>query len=96
MSSFQAHCQESLRLFGKPYQEVHRWLDEFMGTEKYGMRHRKLRHHLEGIKQVRELFGEESGEVARRHIISDLQEEGWTEDDPFPRDQADYLEIGLF
>jgi len=45
---------------------------------------------------VVKLFGEEAGEVARRHIISDLKEEGWTEDDPFPKDQADYVAIGLF
>ncbi|MBT3368239.1 MAG: hypothetical protein HN416_13885 [Nitrospina sp.] len=96
MSSFQTHCQESIRIFGKPYEGVHRWLDEFMGTEGYGMRHRKLRHHLEGIKQVRELFGGEAGEVARRHIISDLKEEGWTEDDHFPENQKDYVVMGLF
>jgi len=52
MRSFQVHCQESVRLFGKPYEEVHRWLDEFMGTDEYGMRHRKLRHHLEGNRKV--------------------------------------------
>ena len=96
MSSFKDHCQESVRLFGKPYEEVHNWLDEFMGTQEYGMRHRKLRHHLEGVGRVVELFGKEAGEVARRHIISDLQEEGWTEADHFPKDQADYLEMGLF
>lgn len=96
MSSFQAHCRESVRLFGKPYQEVHRWLDEFMGTEAYGMRHRKVRHHLAGIREVVELFGEEAGKVARQHIMSDLKEEGWTEDDSFPKDQGDYVKMGLF
>ena len=96
MSTFEEHCQESVRLFGKPYEEVHRWLDEFMGTERYGMRHRKLRHHLEGIRVVVELFGEGAGEAARQHIISDLKEEGWTETDPFPTDRKDYVEMGLF
>ena len=96
MSTFEEHRQESIRLFGKPYEAVHRWLDEFMGTERYGMRHRKLRHHQEGIQRVIGLFGEEAGEVARQHIISDLQEEGWTETDPFPRGQKDYVEMGLF
>lgn len=95
MSSFQTKCLESLRLFEKPYKEVHRSLDEFMGSQEYGMRHRKLRRHLEGIRQVIDLFGEEAGKVARQHIISDLKEEGWTEDAPFPRDQEDYVAIGL-
>jgi len=96
MSSFEAHCQESIRLFGKPYGEVHRWLDEFMGTEEYRMRHRKVRHHQAGINQVSKLFGAEAGKVARQHIISDLKEEGWTESDPFPKDQEDYVKMGLF
>ena len=43
-----------------------------------------------------ELFGEEAGKVARQHIISDLKEEGWTENDPFPRDERDYVDMGLF
>ena len=96
LSTFEAHCQESIELFGKPFERVHKWLDEFMGTEEYGMRHRNLRHHLEGVKRVIEFFGEEAGEVARQHIISDLKEEGWTEADRFPRDREDYVEMGLF
>ena len=56
MSTFEQHCRESAKLFGKSYDEVHEWLDEFKGTEKYGMRHRKVRHHQEGIKRVVELL----------------------------------------
>ena len=54
------HMEESIRLFGKPYEEVHRWLDEFARSEEYGMRHRKVRHHLEGLRQVEQLFGKEA------------------------------------
>lgn len=60
------------------------------------MRHRKKRHHEEGIRQVVELFGEMAGKVARQHIISDLKEEGWTEQDHFPVDERDYVKMGLF
>jgi hypothetical protein len=38
-----------MRLFDKPYEEVHRWLDEFDGSERYGFRHRKVHHHEAGI-----------------------------------------------
>jgi hypothetical protein len=96
MSTFEDHCQQSLVLFGKPYQEIHLWLDEFQGTEKYHMRHRRVRHHEAGIKQAISLFGDEAGPVARLHIISDLKEEGWTEADPFPRDENHYVKMGLF
>ena len=29
MAKFEDHCAETIKLFGKPYEEVHRWLDEF-------------------------------------------------------------------
>ncbi len=96
MSTFEEHCKESTVLFGKPYEEVHQWLDEFQGTEKYRMRHRRVRHHEAGIRQAIEIFGEECGPVAKQHIISDLKEEGWTDRDPFPRDEEHYLKMGLF
>jgi hypothetical protein len=85
-----------MRLFGRRHEEVHRWLDEFMGTERYGMRHRRVRHHEEGIGRVIELFEEEAGRAARQHIIRDLKEEGWTENDPFPQNQEHYVKMGLF
>ncbi len=31
MFSLQAHFRESVRLFGKPYEEVHNWFDEVHG-----------------------------------------------------------------
>jgi hypothetical protein len=96
MSTFENHCKESINLFGQPFEEVHRWLDEFQGTPEYKMRHRKKRHHEGGIKQAIDLFGETAGKVARQHIISDLKEEGWTEKDHFPVDEADYVKMGLF
>jgi hypothetical protein len=33
MAKFEAHCAESIRLFGQPYAEVHRWLDAFAGSQ---------------------------------------------------------------
>ena len=35
MSTFDQHCHESMLRFGQPFEEVHRWLDEFQGTPKY-------------------------------------------------------------
>lgn len=96
MSSFVDHCAESVRLFGAPFEEVHRWLDEFAGTPRYGMRHRRVRHHEFGIREAVCLFGNEAGAVARQHIISDLKEEGWTERDLFPADEEHYVKMGLF
>jgi hypothetical protein len=90
------HMAESLTLFGAPFEEVHRWLDEFAGTPLCRMRHRQKRHHLKGIEEVRARWGDLAAAVARQHIISDLKLEGWTEIDRLPKDEADYVRMGLF
>ncbi len=90
------HIQETIRLFGQAFTEVHQWLDEFAGTPECRMRHRQKRHHLKGIEEVRTKWGDIAADVARQHIISDLKMEGWTEKDHFPKDEADYVKMGLF
>jgi hypothetical protein len=96
MPSFEIHCNESVKIFGKAFEEVHLWLDELAGKPPYGMRHRKVRHHQKGIEEAVRLFGSEAGEAARLHIIMDLKEEGWKENDPFPVDETHYKTLGLF
>ena len=93
---FEEHCKESEALFGAPFAEVHRWLDEFAFKEPYGLRHRHLRHHEAGIQEAVRLFGEAAGPVARQHMISDMKQEGWTENDEFPKDRDHYFKIGLW
>jgi hypothetical protein len=96
MAAFEHHCEQSRAAFGQPFEEVHQWLDEFAGSLEYGFRHRRKRHHEDGIRQVITLFGAEAGKAARLHIITDLKEEGWSKGDPFPRDEADYVNLGLY
>ena len=96
MATFEQHCAEAMQTYGKPYAEVHLWLDEFAGKQPYGMRHRKKRHHLAGIEDARNLWGNEAAEAARQHIITDLKLEGWRESDPFPKDEDHHKRMGLF
>jgi len=96
MPSFEQHCAESVDLCGKPCEEVHRWLDEFAFRPPYGLHHRRLRHHRAGIEEVRRRWGDEAAAAARQHIISDLKMEGWTDEQPFPKDEQDYVRMGLF
>lgn len=96
MPSLKEHCVESIRLFGKPYAEVHLWLDEFAESRECGMRHRCKRHHKAGLQDVRRIFGEDAVKAARQHIISDLKMEGWAENDTFPKDERHYKKMGLF
>jgi hypothetical protein len=93
---FEEHCIESIKLFGRPYEEVHRWLDEFAGKPGIGMKHRRFRHHAAGMLEAGRLFGSDAVPAARRHIISDLMMEGWTEDNRFPLNEEDYVRMGLF
>jgi hypothetical protein len=90
------HCLECLQKLGKPFKEVHIWLDEFAGSKQYGMKHRHLRHHSAGIIEVRKKFGIDAAEAARLHIISDLKMEGWQEGDAFPMNESHYKKIRLF
>jgi hypothetical protein len=94
--TFEQHCLESLKLFGCMFEEVHLWLDEYAGSSEYGCRHRKKRHHEEGIMQATILFEPLAGAAARQHIISDLKMEGWKETDPFPKNESDYVRMGFF
>ena len=97
MAAFEQHCAQAIHEFGKPFAEVHRWLDEFAGKPPNGMKHRKKRHHLAGIEEVRKLWGAEAAAAARQHIITDLELEGWKENrDPFPKDEEHYRRLGLF
>lgn len=89
------HEQASIRVFGQPYTEVHLFLDEYFTT--LGARHRRVRHHLQGIEEVRRRWGVDAASVARLHIIDDLKGEGWAEEkDRIPVDEADYVKMGLF
>lgn len=96
MPRFEDHCRQALATFGRDWFEVHRWLDEYAGSTEYGFRHRRVRHHEAGIRELAERLGPEAADAARQHIIADLREEGWTEQNHFPRDAADYNRMGLF
>lgn len=95
MPSFKEHCDQSERTFGLPYEEVHRWLDEFAGRHPYGMKHQHLRHHTQGIEEARRLFGNEGARAARQHIEAELAENGWAQGDPFPRSAEHFRALGL-
>ena len=94
--NLEEHESQALKTFGKPWTEVHKWLDEFAFTPQYGMRHRRVRHHRAGVEEARKLFGDEGADAALQHIKSDLHEEGWREGHPFPWDEKSYVSMGLF
>jgi len=96
MATFEKHCEAAKVKFGKSYEEIHKWLDEFSGVEPYRSRHRRVRHHEHGIREAVDIFGEYAAEIARQHIVIDLTEEGWKKNDHFPMDEQDYVKMGLW
>lgn len=69
MASFDEHCQDCIKALGEPYENVHRWLDAFFPV--YGFDHRPERHHDEGIKEVRQIWGDGAARAAEIHILKD-------------------------
>lgn len=96
MASFEAHCEQCVKEMGEAFPEVHLWLDTFFGQEPYGTRHRHLRHHLEGIAEVRRKWGDKAAIAAEIHIRQDLESEGWPSDAPIPADGRAYKKAGLW
>jgi len=69
MSSFEVHCEDCVRELGKPYADVHNWLDELW--EVLGAEHRDIRHNVLGVEKVREMWGDEAARAAEIHIEAD-------------------------
>jgi len=64
------HEKQSVEVFGKPWTEVHLFLDKFSPMFR-GADHRRVLHTAEGVREVVRRFGEESRAVAELHIKED-------------------------
>lgn len=69
MPSFERHCQDCINALGEPFEEVHLWLDEYF--DQMGPKHRVVRHHEEGIREVEEMWGKSAAKAAEIHIKAD-------------------------
>jgi len=45
MPSFAQHCAETTAALGEPFENMHRWLDEFAGKPPTLDCHRSRKHH---------------------------------------------------
>ena len=77
------HEENCLKNFGKPFSEVHRYLDHYF--REYHIAHRRLLHHRLGIEMIVKLFGEVARKAAEQHIIDDfgLIPHSWIEHDEY-------------
>ena len=60
-------CEDAL---GKPYTEVHDFLDQY--SERFPREQRKVYHHRQGLARVAERFGAEAAKAARIHVVEDV------------------------
>jgi hypothetical protein len=65
------HKRDCLQWLGEDFENVHLWLDEYMATA--GAKHRRFRHHREGIAQARTLFGPRADLAATIHVLRDCR-----------------------
>lgn len=66
------HEQRCIEFFGKPFTEVHRFLDQF--ANKVGLhKHRQYLHNPEGVEKVVSRFGEEARCPALLHLYDDYE-----------------------
>lgn len=72
MSTFKEHCDDCKKELGDDYAYVHKWLDAFFEKLGYDEKHRDIRHHEEGIEEVRKMWGDKAAEAARIHIKADF------------------------
>lgn len=93
---YEDHCTEAFLVLENRYEEINKWLDEFANKPGIGLKHRRYRHHLAGISEIKKLYGKDASKAAMLHIISDLKEEGWKPTDHFPVDEKDYVSMGFY
>ena len=74
-------CRQEL---GKPFFEIHEFIDQY-AQDFGGFAHRRLLHHRLGVKLVLERFGDEAAGAAELHIKQDTN-------GVVPEDWADYGE----
>ena len=71
MAPLRQHMEDCRVFLGSAYEEVNRWMDELFATA--GAEHRRYRHHTEGIREARKLFGEDGARAAIVHILRDCR-----------------------
>ena len=76
MARIETHCEDCIRLLGKSFIEVHKWLDFY--AKKYNPHvyleyHRRFRHTDEALSAQFENWSEEQQMAAKIHIVRDYE-----------------------
>ena len=70
MASLERHKLDCVDALGESFQEVHEWLDALFSL--FGPMHRKVRHHKEGIAEIKARYGERAAIAAEDSYLKGL------------------------
>ena len=65
------HEKSAMAKFGKPFSEVHAFLDQFFPD--FGPSHRRIFHHQRGVDLMVAKLGPDARAVAEQHILDDIR-----------------------
>lgn len=74
MATREVHERDCVDILGKPFTEVHKWLDEYVKQYPVTIfedQHRKFRHNKNGVEEVRKMWGCVAASAAILHIVRD-------------------------
>jgi len=57
-------------VFGKEYENVHRWMDDW-GWQHLGFLHRIYRHDARAIEEIRRMWGDDAAKAGELHLWLD-------------------------
>lgn len=72
MASHEIHYLDCVNKLGRPFPEVHEFLDSH--HKEFGHRHRRVLHNTHGVEMVRWYWGDEAAKAAEIHILRDIGE----------------------
>ena len=71
MADRKTHCNDCVEALGEDFDRVHAWLDGLV--PEHGIpRHRIFRHNMEGLEEIRKMWGDKAVEAGRLHIMRDF------------------------
>jgi len=75
MAGSKKHCEDCMMLFGKKFEHVHKWLDQF--STKYPINHfldyhRTYYHNKYGLEYIKLTWGLKAEKAGRIHLLRDM------------------------
>jgi len=71
MAHWKDHAEDCHRELGNHWVVVHLWLDELAKYYWPSKEHRIFRHNIEGVEEVKKMWGSQAAEAAVIHIMRD-------------------------